>query len=168
VVPSPASPFGSAAGPDADASANARAAVRLSRGVTATWWHTLGGIVFLEVVLVFVWATALLERGDGLGPVLTVFIGGLVWTGATVPLLLDHRNTAELTAAARRRRAIAPLAISLAYGVLALLVSGVWTFAVVPLVCAAASRPASSCSSPPCGSSTPGRHSSRTTSRRCG
>jgi two-component system sensor histidine kinase DesK len=136
VVPSPASPFGSAAGPDADASANARAAVRLSRGVTATWWHTLGGIVFLEVVLVFVWATALLERGDGLGPVLTVFIGGLVWTGATVPLLLDHRNTAELTAAARRRRAIAPLAISLAYGVLALLVSGVWTFAVVPLLAA--------------------------------
>lgn len=119
-----------------DADANGRAAVRLSRGVTATWWYTFSGIVLFEVMLVFVWATALLDRGDGLGPALTVFIGGLVWAGATVPLLLDYRNTAELTAAARRRRAIAPLGVSVVYGVVALLVSGVWTFAIVPLLAA--------------------------------
>ncbi|RUR03633.1 sensor histidine kinase [Labedella endophytica] len=87
-------------------------------------------------MIVFVWATALLERGDGLEAALTVFIGGLVWVGATVPLLLDYRNTAELTAASRRRRAIAPIAASAAYGVVALLVSGVWTFAAVPLIAA--------------------------------
>lgn len=120
----------------ADADANARAAVRLSRGVTATWWYTLSGIVFFEVMLVFVWAAALLDRGDGFGPALTVFIGGLVWAGATVQLLLDYRNTAELTASARRRRATVPLAVSVAYGVVTLVVSGVWTFSAVPLLAA--------------------------------
>lgn len=134
MTPSPAPSHDATA--DADADANARAAVRLSRGVTATWWYTLSGIVFFEVMLVFVWATALLDRGDGFGPALTVFLGGLVWAGATVPLLLDYRNTAELTAAARRRRAIAPLAVSVAYGVVAFVVSGVWTFGVVPLLAA--------------------------------
>ena len=121
MIPSPTPPLAAVA----DADANARAAVRLSRGVTATWWYTFSGIVFFEVVLVFVWGTALLDRGDGFGPALTVFIGGLVWVTATVPLLLDYRNTAELTAAARRRRAIPPLVVSVVYGVVALLVADI-------------------------------------------
>lgn len=121
---------------DADAAATARAAVRLSRGVTATWWYTFGGILFFEVMVVFVWSTSLLERGDSRGTVVAVAMGGLVWAAATALLLLDYRNTAGLTAKTRGRRAIVPLAVSTAYGILAFVVSGVWTFAVVPLLAA--------------------------------
>jgi two-component system sensor histidine kinase DesK len=126
------SPLASA--PDVDTAARARAATRLSRGVTATWWYTATGILFFEAVLVLVWASALVGLGGPLWAAGVVGLGGLVWVGATVPLLLDYRNTAELSAPQRRTRAIAPLAVSAVYGIAAGLVSGVWMFVAVPLV----------------------------------
>jgi two-component system sensor histidine kinase DesK len=119
---------------DPDAAASARAAVRLSRGITATWWYTVGGIVFLELVLVLVWVTTLWELARGAGAIAVVGLGGLVWIAATVSLLVDYRAAGDLPASARSRRALVPVAASGAYGVAAALAAGLWTLGVVPLL----------------------------------
>lgn len=65
---------------------------------------------------------------------LVVGIGGVVWTLAQVPLLLDYRNRRGEPLSMRRRTAWAPLAVAVAYGVLAGVASGMWTIAVLPVV----------------------------------
>jgi two-component system sensor histidine kinase DesK len=122
---------------DADAAATARAAVRLSRGITATWWYTAGGIVFLELVLVLVWITGVLDVGRGTGAIAVVGLGGLVWVAATVSLLVDYRNAVDLPTAVRSRRAVVPVIAAAGYGVAAGLVTGLWMLGVVPLLTAA-------------------------------
>ena len=117
----------------ADATASAQVE-RLSRGITATWWYTLTGILFLQLMLVVVWTILLVDTGRDAAEVITVGVGGLVWVIATVPLLLDYRNRSDAAPSVRRRRALIPLAIAIACGLAAGLVSGTWTLTVLPVV----------------------------------
>ncbi|KRA24435.1 histidine kinase [Microbacterium sp. Root61] len=119
---------------DADATANARVAVRLTRGISATWWYTAGGILFLATILVLLWALVLAEVGEGVASVLIVGGGGLVWVAAMAPLLWDYRNRPDAAPLARWRRALVPLLVAATYGVVAGSLAGVWLLAVLPVV----------------------------------
>ncbi|MET0671949.1 MAG: histidine kinase [Microbacterium pygmaeum] len=101
--------------------------------MSATWWYTVTAILFFEVVIVGLWAAALLEVDRRDATLAVVALGGLVWSASTVPLLLDYRHRVEGTAAlAHWRRLIAPLLVAVAYGVAAGVVTGVWVIAVLP------------------------------------
>lgn len=115
----------------------ARDVLRLTRSIRATWWYTAVGIVFLDLVLAVVWASALLQRGDDRSTVLVVLVGGLAWAGAAVPLLVDYRTLPELALGRGRLRALPSLVVAAAYGIVAGSLSGLWTLAVVPLVATA-------------------------------
>ncbi|SDH26773.1 two-component system, NarL family, sensor histidine kinase DesK [Microbacterium pygmaeum] len=92
-------------------------------------------ILFFEVVIVGLWAAALLEVDRRDATLAVVTVGGLVWSASTVPLLLDYRHRVEGTAAlAHWRRLIAPLLVAVAYGVAAGVVTGVWVIAVLPVL----------------------------------
>ncbi|GAA1931564.1 histidine kinase [Microbacterium aoyamense] len=112
--------------------ADAAVRLRLARGVTATWWYTVSTVIFLEVFLVLIWTGALAERGADIGVAVTVGASGLVWAAATVMLLLDYRQRTEAAPWARAGRLIAPLAVSVAFGVVAGLLSGTWVMAALP------------------------------------
>lgn len=118
---------------DADATAAAQVA-RLSRGIAATWWYTFAGSLFLELMLVVGWTMVLLDSGHDAAELITVGVGGLVWVIATVPLFLDYRSRSDAAPSVRRRRALAPLAIAIACGLVAGLVSGTWTLAALPVL----------------------------------
>lgn len=118
---------------DTDSVAAARVALRLTRGITATWWYTFGGILFFEVMLVGIWVVALLDAERPAAVVATVAGAGLVWVAATVPLLRDYRRRVDAVRAARWRRAAVPLAVVVGCGVTAGLASGVWIMAAAPI-----------------------------------
>ena len=108
--------------------------LRLSRGVTATWWYTLSAVVFLEGMVVLVWTGALVEVGAGGATLLVVGLGGVAWTTSTLPLLLDYRHRTDEGTWARWPRLLAPLSVAAVYGIAAGTASGVWLMAVLPLV----------------------------------
>jgi len=114
------------------AASSERVALRLSRGVTATWWYTFGGIATFQVMLVFVWAVAVYGSARSVPAAAAVGGAGLVWVAATIPLLLDYRHRVDAARAARWRRAVVPLAIAVACGAIAGIVSGTWIIAVTP------------------------------------
>ncbi|WP_235566918.1 sensor histidine kinase [Microbacterium sp. Root180] len=108
-------------------------AVRMSRGVTATWWYTVSGVVAFDLSLVLFWSLMLLGSGKPVGEVLVVGIGGLVWTASTLPLLFDYRHRDESTVTIRRR-ILGPVLVAVAYGIGAGVVSGSWLVGAVPIV----------------------------------
>ncbi|MCW3493879.1 sensor histidine kinase [Microbacterium sp. SSM24] len=111
----------------------APSALRMSRGVTVTWWYTLSGVMGFNLSLVLFWSLMLVGWGKPLGEVLIVGIGGLVWTASTLPLLFDYRHRDESTATLRRR-VIVPVLVAVVYGIAAGLVSGSWLVGAVPIV----------------------------------
>lgn len=118
---------------DTDADAPARAALRLSRGITATWWYTFSGILFFELMLVFVWTVAFYAAGR---PAVVILIAGVVWAAATVPLLLDYRGRADAARSLQWRRAAVPVGVILGCGVVLALASGTWIVGLSPVVSA--------------------------------
>ncbi len=115
------------------AATSARVALRLSRGVTATWWYTFGGIVFFEAVLAFIWTVAVFQTARSAPAAAVVGGAGLVWVAATIPLLLDYRSRVDAARSARWRRAVVPLAVGVLCGATAGLVSGTWIIAFGPV-----------------------------------
>jgi two-component system sensor histidine kinase DesK len=124
----------SAAPAGAETAAQRRGRLRLTRGITATWWYTVSAVVFLELMIVLVWAAALAEAGRGLPAVAAVGLGGLVWWGATFLLLHEYRQRDEEEPFAHGPRIVVPLLIAACFGVLAGVVSGLWLMAVLPVV----------------------------------
>ncbi|NLP86086.1 sensor histidine kinase [Microbacterium sp. CFH 90308] len=126
----------SSAVPDAgtETAAQRRGRLRLTRGITATWWYTVSAVVFLELMIVGVWAAALTEAGRGLPTVAAVGLGGLVWWAATFLLLHEYRRRNEDEPFAHGPRILVPLLIAACFGVLAGVVSGLWLMAVLPIV----------------------------------
>jgi two-component system sensor histidine kinase DesK len=111
-------------------------ALLLSRGITATWWYTVGGILFLELVLVLVWATVALGTSGGTTGAIVVGVAGVVWVCATVPLLLDYRSASAAPRPIRWRRASVPLVIALLCGAVAGSAIGAWALAALPVTAA--------------------------------
>lgn len=112
----------------------ARGALRLTRGITATWWYTFSAVVFFEAMLVLVWMGTFFSAGWSRGAVLAIGIGGLVWWASTLPLLFDYRHRTDADPLVRWHRVLAPMLVAVAYGVLAGVVTGIWVIALLPVV----------------------------------
>ena len=124
----------SPAEPDAGPlTAAARATVRLNRGITATWWYTASAVILFELLIVFLWLVTLLAGGLQAGQLLAVGVGGLLWSASTVQLLVDYRHRSDAAASASWRRVLAPLAIAVLYGALAIALSGSWLVGLLPI-----------------------------------
>lgn len=116
--------------PDAATAGRERDASRLSRGITATWWYTFGGIVFFELMVVFFWVVAVLSADRSFAAACAVGVAGLIWVAATVPLLRDHHTRMDADSAAGWRRAAVPGAVVIACAVVIGVASGMWIMAV--------------------------------------
>lgn len=116
-----------------DAVAVAAQGARLTRGITATWWYTIIAVLFFELILVLVWAVALLEDGLDRTSLAIIGIGGLVWVAATVMLLFAYRHRLEGEPVARWSRVLLPLLITVAFALVAGFTSGIWAVGVLPL-----------------------------------
>jgi two-component system sensor histidine kinase DesK len=110
------------------------APLRVNRGVTATWWYTLSGVLFFEAMVVFIWLAAVVEVGGTSASLVVIGVGGLAWIASTVALLLDYRHRTDEGTWVRWRRLLAPLLIAAVYGIAAGLASGLWLIGIVPLV----------------------------------
>jgi two-component system sensor histidine kinase DesK len=111
----------------------ARGALRLTRGISTTWWYTLIATVCFEVLLVTLWGATLAEAGASVGTLATVGIGGLLWAAATLPLLLDYRHRLATSGMGRWQRMAVPLAVAVVYGLVAGIAAHSWIVATLPL-----------------------------------
>jgi two-component system sensor histidine kinase DesK len=109
-----------------------RGALRLRRSITATWWYTASGVVFLEFTLVSIWAVALLGAQYGAGVVGWFAGGGLIWLASTVALLIDYRRSEGANLSVRPIVSV-PLLVALAFGVVLALATGMWVLALFPV-----------------------------------
>lgn len=108
-------------------------ALHLSRGIAATWWYTVGAVLFIELTVVaivtgFVGATDLSNLA-----MLTVAVSGVLWTASTLLLLLDYRHRLDARPGVPWRRLWLPLLAAVAFGLAAGLLAHSWQLAVMPL-----------------------------------
>lgn len=114
--------------------ASAAGALRLTRGIRATWWYTVAAIVFFELMLLTLWISVLADRGTAPLAIAAIGAGGLVWCGSTVALLTEYRDRSDSAPLARWPREVVPVLIALAYGVAIIALTGLWVVAAVPLI----------------------------------
>ena len=119
---------------DTETAAQRRGRLRLTRGITATWWYTVSAVVFLEFMIVVVWIGALVEAGRSTAVIATVGLGGLVWWLSTFVLMRDYRQRTEHEQFVPRPLVLVSLLIAACFGLVAGLASGLWLLGVVPLV----------------------------------
>jgi two-component system sensor histidine kinase DesK len=119
---------------DIETAAQRRGRLRLSRGITATWWYTVSAVVFLEFMIVAVWTGALAGAGRSTAVIATVGLGGLVWWLSTFVLMRDYRQRTEHEQFVPRPLVLVSLVIAACFGLVAGLASGLWLLGVVPLV----------------------------------
>ncbi len=123
-----------AAGAPASDAGLSTSAISITRSITATWWYTVAGILFMEAVVAPLWLEAMIGLDAPQPTYLVVFIAGIVWWVSTFFLLLDYRDRRSDHAVARRARWLVPLVVALVVGVVAGILSGLWLVAVMPLV----------------------------------
>lgn len=107
---------------------------QLARGITATWWYTVGGVIFIELMLVAAWlgiAVALDRSGVAL---LVVGVGGVLWAASTVLLLVDYRHRVDAGPGVGWVRLAVPTVVALIYGGAAGALVGSWQLAAMPVV----------------------------------
>lgn len=117
-----------------DTGAAARSARRLTRGITATWWYTLAAVVFFEFILAMSWPLALFAAGFPTPSIVAVGLSGLLWVASTLPLLLAYRHRTDDAPLARWRVVLVPMLVSVAFGALGGVLSGLWVIAAFPLL----------------------------------
>ncbi|MFK3676646.1 sensor histidine kinase [Microbacterium sp. NPDC090218] len=107
---------------------------QLSRGITATWWYTVTAVMFLEIMLVAAW-TGIVAAVNLDGVVVVVFgVGGLIWCASTAMLLFDYRHRVDAGPGVPWARLAVPLLIAVAYGVTAVVFTGSWQLAAMPVM----------------------------------
>lgn len=108
---------------------------RLARGITATWWYTASAVIGFELLVVFLLTLAALSRPEA-GPqaVYIVTLGGLVWWGATLVLLMQYRDRDDAAGLGPWQLILVPLVLAAAYAVAAGLVTGLWIAAGVAVL----------------------------------
>ena len=90
--------------------------------------------MFLELMLVAAW-TAIVAAVELDGVVVLVFaVGGLVWCASTAILLHDYRHRLDARPGIPWARLAVPLLVAAAYGIGAVILTGSWQFAAMPLV----------------------------------
>ncbi|QNO38969.1 sensor histidine kinase [Protaetiibacter sp. SSC-01] len=90
----------------------------------ATWWYTLAAVLAFELLMVFVWAAAAIDRG----PLTAAAVGvaGLVWCASTVPLLVAYRHRTDQLPGEGRARVLVCLGVALLAGAAGGWLSGSW------------------------------------------
>jgi two-component system sensor histidine kinase DesK len=89
--------------------------------------------VFFELVVVLTWTATLGQASISNHSMIWMLVGGAVWILSTLPLLRAYRLLIGDPAGVQWRSIVVPLAVAVAYGILALALSGLWLLAVVPL-----------------------------------
>jgi two-component system sensor histidine kinase DesK len=113
---------------------NAVGARRLSQGITATWWYTAGGVMVFQLLVALIWVSMLVEVGTAPLVIAIVGIGSILWCAACVPLLVQYRRRDDSAGPfSNWRGIIIPLAVAVAFGVLAGTLTGLWTLAFLPI-----------------------------------
>lgn len=104
----------------------------ISKGISATWWYTAGGVVMFQVLVVLIWLGAIAPTHD-IGSIGLLAVGGALWCVSSVPLLQQYRHRDETAGVLTGWRSwVVPLIVSIAFGIVAGLVSGLWIAAALP------------------------------------
>lgn len=118
----------------ADAAADAPPGARqLARGIAATWWYTVIGVVTLEGFLVLAWTTVAVRGSASMPATPLISVGGAVWLASTLLLLSAYRHRGAPGSAASRVRLAVLLGVAIAYGASAGTAAGSWLLALIPL-----------------------------------
>jgi two-component system sensor histidine kinase DesK len=104
-----------------------------ARAVTATWWYTIAGVMFFELVVVLVWAATFSQAGIHQGKVIAFLSGGLVWILSTISLLRTYRHRTGEATSVDWRSILLPMVVAAGYGVLGWALSGLWVLLLLPL-----------------------------------
>lgn len=107
---------------------------QLARGITATWWYTVAGVLFIELMLVGAW-TGIAAADDLRGEVLLVVgLGGLGWCASTLLLLHDYRRHVDVSPRVAWGRLTVPFLVAVGYGLTAGLLVGSWQLGAMPVM----------------------------------
>lgn len=107
---------------------------QLARGIVATWWYTVAGVLFLELMLVFFWTVLALAEPESIVPGVVIGVGGLIWCASTALLLRDYRHRVDAEPGVAWRRILLPMTVAVAFGVAGGVVLGSWQLALMPIV----------------------------------
>jgi two-component system sensor histidine kinase DesK len=110
-----------------------RSALQANRGITATWWYTVTAVIFLELLIVLVWIGTLADAGLPPSVPATLGVGGLVWLGSTLPLLLGYRHRADAAARSSRWTSLWPVIVAAVVGSVGIALTGSWLIGLTPL-----------------------------------
>lgn len=116
------------------AAAEARSALRLTRGISATWWYVAVAVVTFEMFIGLLLVGSLVDQGFTTCTVTALGVGWLLWCGATLFPLADYRHRTETTPLVLWRRHLAPLLIAAAYGLVAGVATEIWVLGVLPVI----------------------------------
>ncbi|GGD68045.1 sensor histidine kinase [Microbacterium murale] len=121
--------------PDGSPTAVQRSSLRLDRGITATWYYTIAALLVFEIGIVLattlaVWASVARPPAASVA----VTVGGLLWVGSTVALMVDYRHRTDAAPLVLWRRQLLPLLITVAYAITAGTVTGMWIVGALPLL----------------------------------
>lgn len=108
-------------------------AFQLRRGITATWWYTVSGVLLFAFIVVASWTLAAFSAGASSSTAAVVGIGGLVWLASTLLLLASYRHRGEADAETSWVMIAVPLVVAIAYGATAGILVGSWLLAIFPL-----------------------------------
>lgn len=70
-----------------------RGARQLARGISATWWYTVIGVIVYEVLVVTGWVIVSAKSGTADSTTAILGTAGLVWVLSTAWLLASHRRS---------------------------------------------------------------------------
>lgn len=124
-------------GRTASTAVDPRAALRLSRGITVSWWYMVLAVVVFQLFVVLLSAVALADSGTGPLPGAVIGVCGLVWFLSTLLPLYDYRSRSDAVSLVARRRHLVPLVIGLVFGLGAGLTLELWVLGVLPALQAA-------------------------------
>jgi two-component system sensor histidine kinase DesK len=89
----------------------------LARGITATWWYTVSGVLSFELVLVFMWTLLLVQLNVPAEQIIVVAVGSILWFGSTVLLLLQYRHRDSTVGLMPQwRGTLVPVLVAVAFG----------------------------------------------------
>ncbi|MBN9736469.1 MULTISPECIES: histidine kinase [unclassified Pseudonocardia] len=121
----------------ASTAVDARRAVRLSRGITVTWWYMALAVVVFELFVVALSISALAGSGTGPVPTGVVAASGVVWFLTTLLPLHDYRRRSDAVSLVVRRRHLAPLVTGVVFGLAAGVALDLWVLGALPVLQAA-------------------------------
>lgn len=107
--------------------------LQLARGVSATWWYTVGGVLVYEAFVVVGWCMVTMSPSTPVPAILLIAVGGALWVASTLLLLGHYRHRGDPESRPSRGRIAALLLVAVAFGAIGGILAGSWTLALLPL-----------------------------------